>query len=212
MKTTVRRCASLWRVSSLGAVVFFCAHPLSVAGVRRVLDGASLAVTRSGGGRGLARWASVVGSSQQPAGQAKPCGKEHRQLDFWVGEWDVTALGQKVATSNISLIEGGCIVLERYSQRDGYTGQSFNYYNHALGRWRQVWVDRGGNISEFSGEYKDGAMRYEGASYPLGQAKVLRRMFLFDLGRDEVRQLSYRSADDGRTWHVNYDFLYVRKK
>lgn len=133
-------------------------------------------------------------------------------MDFWVGEWDVTAQGQKVATSKISLIEGGCIVLEQYSQRDGYTGQSFNYYNHALGRWRQIWVDRGGNISEFSGEYKDGAMRYEGVSYPLGQAKVLRRMILFNLGRDEVRQLSYRSADDGRTWHVNYDFLYVRKK
>lgn len=87
-----------------------------------------------------------------------------------------------------------------------------NYYNAALGRWRQVWVDRNGNISEFSGEYRDGAMRYEGVSYPLGQARMLRRMILFNLGRDKVRQLSYRSTDDGRTWHVNYDFLYVRKK
>lgn len=155
---------------------------------------------------------TLPSTAAQPAEQSKPCGKEHRQFDFWVGEWDVTAQGQKIATSKISLLEGGCIVLEQYTQRDGYTGQSFNYYNPALGKWRQIWVDRGGNISEFSGEYKDGAMRYEGVSNPPGQDKVLRRMNLFNLGRDKVRQLSYRSTDDGRTWNVNYDFLYVRKK
>lgn len=158
-------------------------------------------------------------AQQSPAARAQPpgakpghCGKEQRQFDFWVGEWDVTAQGRKVATSKISLLEGGCIVLEQYTQGDGYTGQSFNYYNPTLGRWRQVWVDRGGSISEFSGEYRDGAIRFEGVSYPPGQARVLRRMIIFNLARDEVRQLSYRSTDDGQTWHVNYDFLYVRKK
>lgn len=191
MKTTVGGRASLRRALSVGAVVFFCAQQLPAAGVPHT---------------------PAVGRAQQPTGQAKPCAKEHRQFDFWVGEWDVTAQGQKVAVSKITLIEGGCIVLEQYTQRDGYSGQSFNYYNPALGKWRQVWVDSGGNMSEFGGEYKDGAMRYEGVSYPLSQARVLRRMIIFNLARDEVRQLSYRSTDDGRTWHVNYDFLYVRKR
>jgi len=191
MKATLGRSTHLPRVLWMGAVVFLCAQEVSVA---------------------RARQEPVVGRAPQLSEKPKPCGKEHRQFDFWVGEWDVTAQGQKVATSNISLIEEGCIVLEQYSQRDGYTGQSFNYYNPALRKWRQVWVDGGGNISEFSGEYRDGAMRYEGVSYPLGQAKVLRRMIVFNLGHDEIRQLSYRSTDDGRTWHVNYDFLYVRKK
>lgn len=182
MKSTVGRRTKLWHALWLGTALFLCAQQFTL--------------TRA----------------QQPGEKPKPCGKEHRQFDFWVGEWDVTAQGRKVAASRISLLEGGCIVLEEYSQPDGYTGRSFNFYNPVLGKWRQVWVDRGGNVSEFSGEYKDGAMRYEGASYPLGQAKVLRRMILFDLGPDKVRQLSYRSTDEGQTWQVNYDFLYVRKK
>ncbi|MGE0128995.1 MAG: hypothetical protein AB7U82_13025 [Blastocatellales bacterium] len=73
-------------------------------------------------------------------------------------------------------------------------------------------MDAGGNVSEFSGEYKDGAMRYEGESHLANGAKVLRRMIVYNLGADRVRQYSERSTDEGKTWGVAYDFLYVRKK
>jgi hypothetical protein len=34
-------------------------------------------------------------------------------------------------------------------------------------------------------------------------------MTLSNLGPDRVRQLSEASIDDGKTWHVTYDFLYT---
>lgn len=150
--------------------------------------------------------------ADRPKAQPCPENAETRRFDFWVGNWDVTSQGQKIADSKISLIEGNCVVLEQYSQADGYSGESFNFYDPALKLWRQVWVDRSGNISEFSGQYRDGAMYYEGVTYSLSGTRMLRKMTLYNLGPDQVRQLSQRSTDDGQTWNVNYDFLYVRKK
>lgn len=73
-------------------------------------------------------------------------------------------------------------------------------------------MDRSGNVSEFVGEYKEGAMRFEGESHRNDGSKVLRRMTIFDEGPDRVRQHSERSVDGGKTWSVVYDFIYTRKK
>lgn len=153
-------------------------------------------------------------NSNSTGKRSQPCTEktESGQFNFWLGEWDVTIQGEKIADSRISSIEGNCIILEQYSQSDGYTGESFNFYNPISGKWRQVWVDKEHNISEFSGEYHDNAIYYEGATYSSNGIKVLRKMTLFNLGPDKVRQLSQRSTDNGKTWNVNYDFLYVRKK
>ena len=145
---------------------------------------------------------------------AKPCGKkaEHRQFDFWIGEWDVLFQNQRVAESSIQLIIGDCVIFENYSQADGYTGKSFNFYDTHLRKWRQTWVDANGLASEFAGEFKNGALHYEGESHFPDGKKAMRRMTFFNLGPDRVRQLSEISRDDGKTWNPHYDLLYVRKK
>jgi hypothetical protein len=145
---------------------------------------------------------------------AKPCSvkPQHRQFDFWVGEWDVTSDNQKVAESSIQRIIDDCVIYENYSQADGYSGKSFNFYDTHLGKWRQTWVDANGMASEFTGEVKDGALRYEGESHFPDRKKALRRMTFFNLGPDRVRQYSEISRDNGKTWQPHYDLLYVRKK
>jgi hypothetical protein len=152
--------------------------------------------------------------SAPPPAPVSPCPSkaEYRQFDFWLGEWDVTDHGEKIATSSIQSIVGGCIVFENYTQADSYTGKSFNFYDAALGKWRQTWVDAFGNVSEFSGEFKDGAMRYEGETHRAEGRKVLRKMILTKLDADHVRQYSERSLDGGKTWTVAYDYVYARRK
>jgi len=155
--------------------------------------------------------------TQPPAAAAPrispcPAKAEYKQFDFWTGEWDVTEKEEKIAVSRIERIVNSCIIFENYTQGDGYTGKSFNFYDATLGKWRQTWVDGFGNVSEFVGEYKDNAMRFEGESHLSDGRKVLRRMTLFNLGPDRVRQYSERSTDGGKTWSVNYDFVYRRKK
>jgi tetratricopeptide (TPR) repeat protein len=145
---------------------------------------------------------------------ARPCSTrpEYKQFDFWVGEWDVSTGGQPVATSSIQRIVEGCVIFENYTQADGYVGKSFNFFDSQLGRWRQTWVDGGGRVSEFSGVFKDGEMRFEGESHLADGAKVMRHMTFFNLGPDKVRQRSEVSTDGGKTWNVNYDFIYTRKR
>jgi hypothetical protein len=54
-------------------------------------------------------------------------------------------------------------------------------------------------------------MRFEGDSIANGK-KVLNKLTFFKLDENTVRQLAESSADEGKTWTVNYDFKYVRKK
>jgi hypothetical protein len=149
-----------------------------------------------------------------PPAPVSPCPSkaEYRQFDFWLGEWDVIDHGEKIATSSIQNIIGGCVVFENYTQADGYAGKSFNFYDASLGKWRQTWVDAFGNVSEFSGDFKDGAMRYEGETHRWNGVKVLRKMILSKLDADRVRQYSEFSRDGGKTWAVAYDYIYTRRK
>lgn len=145
---------------------------------------------------------------------ARPCAyrDEYKQLDFWVGEWTVTADGQTIATSSIQRVAEGCAVLENYSQADGFVGKSLNFFDPALRKWRQVWVDATTRVAELAGEYKDGAMRYEGEEVRPDGGKLLRRMTLFNLSPDRMRQLCEASTDGGKEWKVRCDLLYVRNK
>jgi hypothetical protein len=144
----------------------------------------------------------------------KPCAvrPEHRQFDFWVGEWEVTSQGKQIAASSIQRIVEGCVIVENYSQPNGYSGKSLSFFDAHLGKWRQTWADSAGNVSEFVGAYTENAMRFEGESHLQDGRKVLRRMTLSSLGPDRVRQYSERSTDGGKTWNVAYDFIYRRKQ
>jgi hypothetical protein len=145
---------------------------------------------------------------------AHPCqnSPEYKQFDFWVGEWNVqTQQGQPVGTNIIQRIEDGCILLENWTGLQGGTGRSINFFNAGTGKWRQTWVDSTGNVTEYQGQYKDGALRYEGEGFPRGGQKVLSRLTFFNLGPDRVRQFAEQSTDGGKTWNVSYDFVYLRK-
>src|SRR5689334_14156665 len=143
--------------------------------------------------------------------QAAPCDDAlHRQFDFWVGGWDVTDKGKVIATSSIERFAGGCGILENYTQLDGYSGKSINFYDAAAKRWRQQWADSMGNSSEWSGEFREGAMRFDGEAHRADGKKAMRNMTFTPLPDGNVRQASDVSRDGGKTWEPGYDFVYVR--
>lgn len=45
-----------------------------------------------------------------------------------------------------------------------------------------------------------------------GGKKATRHLQFFNQGPDRVRQFGQRSEDGGKTWPVEYDFIYLRKK
>ena len=150
---------------------------------------------------------------------------EHRQFDFWVGEWDVvpnpaTPLpgtpppGGQPASNVVEKAHDGCVVVENWDDRRGGTGQSFNIYDRVSQQWHQTWVDSNGGLHEYWGELKDGKMVFTG-SVPLPAASRFQgrrtvRLSFTPLGAGKVRQFSESLNSDG-TWSVNYDLIYTRR-
>lgn len=95
-----------------------------------------------------------------------PCsGDAFKQFDFWLGDWDVTTLDGTFAGNNsITSEEGGCLVLETWTSANGTTGQSYNYYNPATEKWRQVWVSAGLLIDYEGGLTETGSMKLTGTA------------------------------------------------
>ena len=149
---------------------------------------------------------------------AAPCeDPEFRQFDFWLGDWDVvsTADGTGTGSSHIASEMGGCVIWENWTSGggSGYFGKSYNTYNVNLHRWEQYWVDNSAGTMFFHGDLKDGVMDYwtDEVPQPNGD-KLLRHLQFFNLSPDKVRQLSQGSTDGGKSWHVEYDLTYQRRK
>lgn len=151
----------------------------------------------------------------------KPCSRpEFRQFDFWIGEWEAFGKnGQKGCDSKISVILDSCVILEEWTSANAqqgliYSGKSFNSYNAATKQWQQTWTDNTGNTTEFlRGEGSNGKIIYyaDKVTGPDGK-QFMRRLTFTKLDNNKVRQFGELSNDGGKTWIVEYDLEYRRKK
>ena len=93
-----------------------------------------------------------------------PCSEPvYHQFDFWIGEWDVfDPAGNLAGTNSIQPAETGCLLIERWTNTAGGTGQSYNFYDPGIGKWRQIWVSPAGVIDYSGGLTDTGAMFLEG--------------------------------------------------
>ena len=100
----------------------------------------------------------ALGQQQSPCTEAP-----YTDFDFWVGEWDVTdASGTLQGRNVITKEERGCLIIERWVSVQGGTGQSYNYYDPAIEKWRQVWISGGFTIDYEGGLDDNGKMVLEG--------------------------------------------------
>jgi tetratricopeptide (TPR) repeat protein len=160
--------------------------------------------------RGDARFTEVMALADK---LTRPCmfAPEYKQLDFWVGEWDVQNNGQKAGTNSVQRILEGCVLLENWTSASGGTGKSFNFYDANTGKWQQTWVDSTGSALNLTGEYKDNTLLYTGETHAKNGTKTMHRLAFVNLGPQRVRQLWEQSTDDGKTWNVVWDGMYTRK-
>ena len=124
------------------------------------------------------------------------------------------ASGVTAGSSRIEKELGDCVIWENWtSANTTYAGKSYNVYNPVLKRWEQFWVDNVGGTIYFSGGLKDGVMDFytDDITQPDG-TKLKRHLQFFSLAPDKVRQFSQGSTDGGKTWKVEYDLTYTRKK
>ena len=148
-----------------------------------------------------------------PTVARKPCSApEHRQFDFWIGEWQVTTPDGATAGSNrIESILDGCALRESWTGAKGGSGNSYNAYDRQSGRWHQTWVDNGGVVLRLDGAFADGRMVLSGETRDTSGAPILNRITWQETAPGAVRQLWETSKDGGRTWSVAFDGRYRKR-
>lgn len=154
--------------------------------------------------------ATVAAQGAPPPACNRP---EHRQFDFWLGEWEVTgAKGNKAGTNRIQAINGGCALREEWTGTTGFTGTSLNAFDASSGRWHQTWVGSDGLVLMLDGGIRDGAMELTGTTRGSDGTVTRHRIRWTPLGGTPVtvRQLWETSGDEGKTWTVAFDGTYRR--
>ncbi len=162
------------------------------------------------------RFADLVAKARE---NQAPCEHrtENRQFDFWLGDWNVvrTQEGTSAGISHIERTLGSCVIWENWKSAgdSGYEGKSYNVFNSDQKRWEQFWVDNQAGTIYFTGSLVGGVMDFHTAGIPQADGKTLQRhLRFFSLDADTVRQLSEGSTDDGKTWQVEYDLTYHRRR
>ena len=159
----------------------------------------------------------VAGAAEQAGQPIQPpspacTSPEHRQFDFWIGQWEVYRTGETRlrAHSRIDKLHDGCVIGEQWMPLRGGGGSSLNHFDTHERRWRQTWMDSANARVEFDGGLVGGKMVLTGfwrnAQGPGKDGLV--RMSYSTIDGGAVRQFGEISTDHGLTWSPFFDFTY----
>ena len=149
---------------------------------------------------------------------------EHRQLDFWIGTWDVRIRarsapdkdewGEANGTQSIESILGGCAISEHFTAegpQQPWAGKSYSMWQPKLGKWRQSWVDDGGNFIALTGGFEAGVMTLYGEPRTVADKTIQMRMVWKDVTRDSLLWEWQRTVDNWATTTVMMRIDYKRR-
>jgi len=140
---------------------------------------------------------------------------QHRQFDFWLGEWDLVGNdGKKSAEDKVVQVLGGCALQENWTGVKSGQGLSFSAYDPATKRWHQTLMDDSGAVLKLEGEFADGKMILVGQR-PSQKEKgvtITHRIAWSLLPDHRVKQYWEASTNGGRTWRPVFEGNYVPRK
>ena len=163
----------------------------------------------------IALLAAVVFMSSANAQTPATCaGEEYRQLDFWLGSWDLTWTPTDTGdsgrgTNNITLILNDCVVQESFKGGDTI-GHSVSLYHAPPQKWRQTWVDNTGGYFALAGGPDDEGFRLDMTR--INEKSPYRRMIWRNVEKNSMDWHWQQSPDKGNTWEDSWVIHYVRRK
>lgn len=156
--------------------------------------------------------------AQASAPPAHPCAApEFRQMDFWVGDWDVrweamsgipAGQGRNVITREYA----DCVIQEAFDggpATQGLIGHSVSTYHAPSQRWRQTWVDNQGSYFALVGgpEGRDFVL----VSSRLSDNTPVQRMVFTDITPNALTWRWQSTPDAGATWADQWVIHYTRR-
>lgn len=130
---------------------------------------------------------------------------QHRQFDFWLGEWEVKQGGKTAGRNTIRSILDGCAISEEWSGTGGFKGNSLNFYNADTKRWHQTWIDSQGQSLALEGELEAGSMTLQSVA---ADNMSRHRISWTALPDKSVRQLWQVREASGSEWKTLFDGHY----
>jgi hypothetical protein len=144
-----------------------------------------------------------------------PCHAQH-DFDFWEGVFTTAPWGAPPGAvagtiTNTKTYEG-CVFQEKWDGGVMSQGMSVVIYDTKIHAWRMLFNDDQNNSIEFEGQYQDGAMRFSGWDLDPSGNKVLVRNVLANVSPDVIHHTYSVSSDGGKTWVVQGDNRFTRKR
>jgi hypothetical protein len=164
--------------------------------------------------------ASMVSSlllfSAGASAQSSCAAPEHRQFDFWLGEWEVygapgtPADGKLQGTNRIESSSSGCSLTETWRSARGVEGRSLNVYDAVAKQWRQFWVGGDGGVLQLAGHFRDGRMVLSG-ELPKQEGGMQQQRITWTPNEDRSVAQQWDTSDDGgATWNTIFLGIYRR--
>ena len=128
----------------------------------------------------------------------RPCLNKpaYRQLDFWLGNWDVRIqAGFLASRDTVERSEDGCVIEQIWNGTLGNTGRAYYFYDAGRDRWTQTWVGSAGAVGTMTGSFVEGKLVLTGPGLP-GQTA---RTSLVRVDENRV-DLINETSEDGETW------------
>lgn len=135
---------------------------------------------------------------------------EHRQFDFWLGNWEVfNQKGIKVGENLIHYVQDSCVIQENWKSAQ-LTGTSFNYYDPTDKTWNQLYLDNKGSILKLKGAFVGGKMILE-SEMVKGKNYNYKNIITWQiLNEGSVSQKWDIVDSDGKILSVAFDGIYKR--
>jgi hypothetical protein len=156
---------------------------------------------------------SAVGLAEDTPAPAAPraCqAPEHRQFDFWLGEWSVTQAGKTAGINRIERILDGCALLESWTGASGYRGNSLNFFDPARQRWHQTWIGTDGQGLALDGEFVDGKMVLAGTRLDPATKNTVHDRITWTPNPDGTLRQLWETSTDGKSWSAIFDGFYSK--
>ncbi|MBI3440087.1 MAG: hypothetical protein HY054_15790 [Proteobacteria bacterium] len=161
---------------------------------------------------------SAMATTPQSLPSAPTCvGSEFRQLDFWLGDWDVRwdawpsqPMGH--GTNHVTRDFDDCVIHEHFSggpSTGNLRGESWSLYHAPSQWWRQTWVDNQGGYFALTGGMSGD--RFVLVSNSLGDNAPRQRMVFEDITTNSFTWRWQRTADGGATWSDSWVIYYSRR-
>jgi hypothetical protein len=143
------------------------------------------------------------------------------ELDFWLGDWDVTWAGGG-GTNRLSRILRDRVILEEFEESTAadesgvsgagspLVGRSWSVFDPDRRLWRQTWVDDQGSYFDLVGARVEGWFAFVRAAPERGE-RARQRMVFRDVEPDRLRWTWELSLDDGATWETRWEIDYRRR-